>query len=257
MFWKRYIVSFIITVVLFILAFYLSNQLANKKVDQVRVIQDKISTDILSTETRFILLGSSSCKHIESNDEFEAELNSELSDMARRVKFMENQLGYDDERVLLIKNQYALFQIKDYLLHKQLSERCGEKITTILYFHNPKCEDCKDQSLVLDEINNKYPSVRIYWLDTDSNTPALTTLISMFDITSTPTILIGEKKYEGFQSIEKLSAIFDKTEKPKTKTTTTTKDTTKPVEDTTTKDETLKPTSPTENTPSSTDTKTN
>jgi len=213
MFWKRYIISFIVTIIFFIGAFYLSNQLAEKKVDQVRIIQDKISTDILSTETRFILLGSSSCEHLKSNQEFEISLTAELSEMARRVKFMESQLGYNDERVLLIKNQYSLYQIKDYLLHRQIAERCGEEITTVLSFHNLPCSDCKEQSIVLDEINNKYPAVRIYWLDTDSNTPAVETLVSMFDIKVTPTIVIGEKKYEGFQSIEKLSEIFDDIEK--------------------------------------------
>ncbi|HAE36326.1 MAG: hypothetical protein UR85_C0006G0008 [Candidatus Nomurabacteria bacterium GW2011_GWF2_35_66] len=217
MFWKRYLISFAITIIFFIGAFYLSNQLAQKKIDQVRVIQDKISTDILSTETRFILLGSSSCKHVQSSEEFEASLTEELSEMARRVKFMESQLGYDDERVLLIKNQYSLFQIKDYLLHRQIAERCGEEITTILSFHNLTCSDCKEQSIVLDEIHNKYPAVRIYWLDTDSNTPAVKTLVSMFDVKSTPTIVIGEKKYEGFQSIEVLSEIFDNIEKLKQK----------------------------------------
>lgn len=217
MFWKRYLISFIVTIVFFVAAFYLSSQLAQKKVDQVRAIQDKISTDILSTETRFILLGSSSCEHIQSNEEFETSLTAELAEMARRVKFMESQLGYNDERVILIKNQYSLFQIKDYLLHKQIADRCGEEITTVLSFHNLSCSDCKEQSIVLDEIHNKYPSVRIYWLDTDSNTPAVETLISMFDIKSTPTIVIGEKKYEGFQSIDKLSEIFDNIEKLKQK----------------------------------------
>ena len=217
MFWKRYIISFVVTIVFFILAFYLSNQLAQKKIDQVRVIQDKISTDILSTETRFILLGSSSCEHITSSEEFEAGLTEELAEMARRVKFMESQLGYDDERVRLIKNQYSLFQIKDYLLHRQIAERCGEEITTVLSFHNLECSDCKEQSIVLDEIHNNYPTVRIYWFDTDSNTPAVKTLVSMFDITTTPTVVIGEKKYEGFQSIDILSKVFDDIEAAKLK----------------------------------------
>lgn len=217
MFWKRYIISFVITVVFFAIAFYLSGQLAQKKIDQVRVIQDKISTDILSTETRFILLGSSSCEHITSSEEFETGLTDELSEMARRVKFMENQLGADDERVILIKNQYSLFQIKDYLLHRQLTERCGETIPTILYFHSLDCENCREQSIVLDEIHNKYPSVRIYWLETDGITPALKTLISMFDIKKTPTIVVGDKTYEDFQSIDILSKIFDDLEKARQK----------------------------------------
>ena|SRR3989344_8534769 len=206
--WKRYLATFLITIALFLFAFYLSSQFANSKIDEVKLIQDKISTDILSTETRFVLLGSSSCKHFKSDDTFEAGLNNELSEMAKRVKFMENQLGYNDERVYLIKDQYALLQIKDYILKKQLTEKCGEKFPTILYFHNIKCEKCKDQSIVLDEIHNKYPDLRIYWFDADSTTPALQTLMSMFSVKNTPSIVMNDEAYEGFQSLEEIEKNF-------------------------------------------------
>jgi thiol-disulfide isomerase/thioredoxin len=206
--WQRYIITFIITISLFVLAFYLSNQFANSKIDQVKLIQDKIATDILSTETRFVLLGSSSCKHFESNPEFEAGLNSELSEMAKRVKFMESQLGPNDERVVLIKDQYALFQIKDYLLKKQVAERCGEHLPTILYFHALNCSKCKEQSIVLDEIHDRYPDIRIYWFDQDSSTPAMQTLMSMFEINKVPSVVIDDEKYEGLQSLEEIESKF-------------------------------------------------
>lgn len=204
MFYKRYIITFFIVLFLFIIAFYLSSKLANRKIDEVRAIQDKISTDILSTETRFNLLSSSSCENIKLNDDFETGLNIELSEMARRVKFMENQLGYDDVEVTIIRDQYALLQIKDYLLKKQLSERCKENIETILYFYGPDCSDCKKQSIVLDEINVKYPQIRIYWFDIDSKTPAMKTLLSIFSVKDIPAVVVRDKYYSGFQSLENI-----------------------------------------------------
>lgn len=214
-FWKRYIFTLIITVALFMTAFYLSSKLAQKKIDEVRFIQDKISTDILSTETRFMLLGSSSCKHFESNESFESDLNNELSDMARRVKFMENQLGSDNAQVTTIKNQYVLLQIKDYILRKELTSRCGTKTTMLLYFHDTDCKDCKEQSIVLDEIHGRYPDLRTYWFDNSSDTPALKALLSLYDVKTFPTVVINEKEYPGFQSLESLTSIFDKIFKKK------------------------------------------
>lgn len=206
--WKRYLITFFITIVLFVTAFYLSGRFANEKINEIKIIQDKIATDILSTETRFVLLGSSSCKHFQSNDIFESDLNKELSEMAKRVKFMENQLGSDDERVYLIKDQYSLLQIKDYILKKQLREKCGEKFTSILYFHSLDCEKCKEQSIVLDEIHSRYPDIRIYWFEYESRNPAMETLVSMFSIKNTPAIVINDEKYEGFQSIEDIEKKF-------------------------------------------------
>ena len=214
-FWKRYVFTLIITIALFMIAFYLSSKLAQKKIDEVRVIQDKISTDILSTETRFMLLGSSSCKHFEANESFEFDLNNELSDMARRVKFMENQLGSDDAQVTMIKNQYVLLQIKDYILRKELASRCGTKTAMLLYFHDTDCKDCKEQSIILDEIHDRYPDLRIYWFDNSSDTPALKALQSMFSVKSFPMIVINEKEYPGFQSLESMTSIFDKIFKKK------------------------------------------
>lgn len=205
---KRYLITFIITIILFFLAFYISGIFANEKIDEIKLIQDKIATDILSTETRFVLLGSSSCKHFQSNDTFETDLNKELSEMAKKVKFMENQLGSDDERVFLIKDQYSLLQIKDYILKKQLREKCGEKFSSILYFHNLDCEKCKEQSIVLDEIHARYPDVRIYWFEYESRNPAMETLVSMFAIKNTPALVVDDNKYEGFQSLEEIEKLF-------------------------------------------------
>ena len=42
----------------------LSNYFGNKKIDQLKTIQDKISIDILSSETQFSLLSELSCKNI-------------------------------------------------------------------------------------------------------------------------------------------------------------------------------------------------
>jgi len=202
--YKRYLVTFFIVLALFVVAFYFSNQLASKKINEIRAIQDKISTDILSTETRFSLLGTSSCDHVKLNDEFETGLNIELSEMARRVKFMETQLSYDDPQVAMIRDQYALLQIKDYILKKQLKERCGQNIETILYFYGPDCSKCKDQSIVLDEIGSRYPQIRIYWFDINSKTPAMTTLLSMFSVKDVPAVVIKDKYHSGFQSLENI-----------------------------------------------------
>jgi len=57
----------------FCTAIYLSNYFGNKKIDQLKSIQDKISIDILSSETQFSLLSELSCKNI-SDSVFSSEL---------------------------------------------------------------------------------------------------------------------------------------------------------------------------------------
>jgi len=197
----HYAIVFFVTLGLFILAFFLSDKASNARISQIQEIQDKISLDILSIETRYALLGNSSCDHVVSNENFERELNEELNNLARRVKFMESDLGPENLNLLAIKQQYNLLQIKDYLLRQELNERCGEEVVSLLYFHEQLCRDCRRQTVVLDEIGARYPEIRIYWLDRDLQTPAMQTLISIFDIPESPSIMVNDTVHTGLFSL--------------------------------------------------------
>ena len=62
--WKKYIIVFFITLTLFGSAIWLSNYFNTKKIDQLRNVEDKISLDLMSSETQFSLLQELSCKDI-------------------------------------------------------------------------------------------------------------------------------------------------------------------------------------------------
>lgn len=204
---KRYLLVFVITAAIFLLAFWMSTIFSNNKISQLREIQEQIAIDILSTETRYSLLEKTSCDHAVSGSEVEQGLSRELNDLARRLKFMESQLGADDENVLFVKKYYSLLQVKDFLLMEELNDRCGEELFTILYFHQGDCADCQKQSLVLDDLVENYPGTRVYWFDKDVNTPAIQTMLSIFNITQGPTLVIEDKAYEGFLSFEEIQDI--------------------------------------------------
>lgn len=204
---KRYILVFFITLFIFALAFIMSSVFSNNKIDQLREIQEQIAIDILSTETRYALLEQTSCAHSVTNLEEEQGLSRELNDLARRLKFMESQLGTEDEDVLFVKKYYSLLQVKDYLLMEEIKDRCGEKLFTILYFHQGDCEACQKQSFVLDELVSQYPETRVYWFDKDVNTPAVQTMLSVFGIKQGPTMVINDKTFEGFYTFEEIQNI--------------------------------------------------
>lgn len=205
---NRYLISFLIASLFFVLAFWGSSKIAQDKLNTVQQIQNKIATDILSSETRFALLRTSTCEHVVEDNDFERQLTSELNDFARRVKFMESQVGQQDERLINLKEQYSLLQIKDLILIRELATRCGTETVTVLSFHDLNCEDCNQQSIVLDELHDRRPEIRIYWFDRSLNTPAMQTLLSMFKIKDVPSVVINDKTYSGFQSLEELEGLL-------------------------------------------------
>lgn len=204
--WKRYIYTFIITLIIFTFSLWLSNRFNDQKIDQLRDIGSQISLDILSAETRFSLLQKTSCEHIIDQSSSTIGFNTELQDLASRIKFMENQLGYLNPDVIALKKNYALLQIKDYLLNKEYHDRCKQNVVSILYFHDANCKECSNQSIILDKIISDYPEIRVYYFDLTTNTPALATLASVFKVMNTPSLVINDKIYAGFQDLAKVES---------------------------------------------------
>jgi len=201
--WKKYIIVFFITIALFAVAAGLSNFFTNKKLNDIRSIQNKLSTDILSSETQFLLLSDLSCKQ----DSGEVNLSGELNDLAQKINYAEQNLE-DNSQVIELKKEYSLLEIRDYLLIKKINEKCGEKFTPILYFYTTanNCTECVKQGYVLTNLREKYPVLRVYSFDYSLNLSALKALLTIYKIKDTelPAVVINDKTYTGFQSLEKI-----------------------------------------------------
>ena len=200
--WKKYVWTFLITVIIFITAIALSNYFSNKKIANLREIEDKISTDIMSSETQYDLLAESSCKDL-SGDVLSQELNA----LAQKLTYTEANLNQNSTDLLRLKTYYTLLQIKDYLLMKKISVKCGTKPVFILYFYTQDCPECEQQGYVLTYLREQYPNLRIYSFDYNLDNPALHTLISLYKVKDTvPATVINDKVYNGFLDKNKLES---------------------------------------------------
>lgn len=197
--WKKYIFTLIITGAIFATALYASNYFSEKRLAEVKSIQDKIAIDILSSETQFSLLEASSCKFVNTSS-----LSSELSSLEEKLSITEQERGADDSEVQAVKRYYSLLQIKDYLLMQKIAEKCKTSPVSIVYFYSNKgdCEDCEKQGYVLTRIRQDYPQVRVYAFDYNLDLSALQTLISINKIENKlPALMINEDLYYGFQDV--------------------------------------------------------
>lgn len=211
--YRKYLFSFIITAIIFGTAIYLSNFFSQKKLEEIRNIQDKISIDILSSETQFSLLEESSCENIGTGS-----LSTELGDLEEKLSYTENQRGTEDPEVQTLKRYYSLLEIKDYLLMKKISEKCKRTPLSIIFFYSnsERCKDCQKEGYVLTELRENYPDLRVYSFDYDMDLSAVQTLISINKIKNElPAIVINEKVYYGFQSIEDIEKAVPELEKMK------------------------------------------
>ncbi len=203
----KYILVFFITAIFFGSAFLLSSFLNNRKVENLRTLQDSLSLDLLSTETRFALLKESSCDSVSA----ESLLSQELVTLGDRVAYMENQLGSDNSDVIQLKKYYTLLESKEYLLTQELSKKCKQVTQPILYFYsNIDCDDCTKQMYTLSGLRETIPGIKIYTFDIDLDSPIIRTLKQMFRITDAPVVVYSGIRYEGFQDMDSLKGILPK-----------------------------------------------
>jgi hypothetical protein len=222
--WKKYLIVLLITAGLFATAIYLSNYFGNQKLNQLKNIQDQISIDVLSSETQFSLLSELSCKNIS-----DSVLSDELSNLGNKLQWSQDNLGNTDE-VSYLKKYYSLLEIKDYLLTKQISTRCGVKAAFILYFYTTaqNCSLCQQESLVLSTLRTEYPDLRVYSFDYSTDLSAVSSMLQIYKIkdTALPALVIDDNVLTGFHGVDELDSLIQQSFKLQSTTNTTTTPTT-------------------------------
>jgi hypothetical protein len=198
---KTYLFTLTVTIVLFSAAFAISAYLTNKKTDQLKSDEDKISIDILSLQTQYDLLKESSCASFNRDS-----LRQDLETLASKLQFMENQVGDSNQDVFRLKRYYSLLEIKDYLLSKKMSDQCKSGRIFILYFYsNKNCADCQTQEYYLRAIRDEYPQAEVYSFDYNLDLPAVKTLISIHNIPPRPPVIdINGTAYASFDSLQSI-----------------------------------------------------
>ncbi len=205
--WRKYTYTFFITITIFITAIFASNYFNQKKINEIKNIESQISIDISASETQFSLLSELSCRDISS--EF---LSKELATLGDKLSYTEESRGSNNAEVLNLKKYYSLLQIKDFILMQKINERCGGKNLSIMYFYSNienDCEDCEREGYVLTRLRKDYPELRVYSFDYNLQLSALQTLISIYKIEDKqPALLIDDKVYYGFKSIDEIKNII-------------------------------------------------
>lgn len=200
---RKYLFAFIITALIFGTAIFASNYFNQKKLSNIQDIEDQVSLDILSSETEYSLLAETTCSDVPSTT-----LSRELGDLSDKLAYAESQ-NQGSSAVANLKAQYSLLEIKDYLLMKQITAKCGRRPTFVLYFYSTDadCPDCQKMGYVLTALHDKYPDLRVYSFDYNLDLEAIHTLLSIYKVNGPlPAMVINSDPYYGFRTLDDLEA---------------------------------------------------
>lgn len=201
--WKKYIIVLLLTIGIFLLAFTLSTYFNEKKISELRSIQDKVATDLLSSETQVDFIQGDSCTL-----RTESGLSDDLAQLAEKISYSESNVDGSEAEIVMLKKQYSILEVKDYVLNKRIGEKCNQKPAIIFYFYSTKdkCPDCVRQGYVLDAIRADYPQVRVYSFDFDLDLSIIRALRNIYNITEPlPAVVVDGMTLSGFQSYDAIA----------------------------------------------------
>lgn len=197
------------TVAIVLTISYTVGYLDRIRLREIDTMQTTIGLETLSLETQFSLLESTPCDSLASS----TTLSGELAELGNRLSYTENQLGSDDDRVILLKKQYYLLEIRDYIINKKLATDCKTKPVTVLYFYSNEgdCDDCEEAGYALSYLRDTYSNVRVYSFDYNLDLGALKTLIAVERVDKElPGFVINGRSSSGFSSLEEFEKRFPK-----------------------------------------------
>jgi hypothetical protein len=204
---ERYVIVFSVTTLIFILGVILGSYI---------------------TESKFLDIQNQLQKNILDSQSFELELsmlnelkNASLCDyIAQRLPdIIENKVklgrrfdvgDIPEENADILKKEYTNFLFRFLLLNEIQEKACGIKKPKILFFPDEESELSRAQGRVLDYMVYTLSdrNLTVFVFNVDWKEPLIKLMVSTYNITQTPSLVIDDKKYDGFQSKEKIIEIL-------------------------------------------------
>lgn len=201
----NYLVVLVITSLIFLTGMWVGNEISVLKLDNIAALQQDLSVNSAAIGLQKELLRDNIC----SVDVFD--ITNDRFELGRKIAQLEGQLGFDNELVLRLKNEYSILNVQQFLLVEEQKEKCGTGVTPILFFYDNigELEDSRTQGYILDYVYKTHPKdVVIYSFDINVRNPAVDTLLDLCDVSGAPTLVVNEKAYEEVLVSEELFSIL-------------------------------------------------
>jgi hypothetical protein len=198
---QKYLLVLALTVIIFGAGILVGNWIASNKISSLEGMGQDLRTDIIALELQQDLIEADPCESAGI-----LPLSEQLYTLGTRLDFMEGLLGKNNKDVIQLKHYYSLLELRHWLFMSKLNKQCNQSNVLILYFYSnlDDCPRCEEQGYVLSYMHDKYPNLMVYSFDINMENIALSTVKSRFGLTISPSLVVNDVVFEGFQSRNKL-----------------------------------------------------
>lgn len=209
---EKYIVAGVITLLIFSLGLTLGLIIDDHRYNLVEEVNMEQEVKYTSVQLQYLFLTTEN--HYNNCPVLSATLKEtvrDLSDSLSEVISFEEESKTISTRQNIIMRRYILDNLRYYLLATQSKQRCDLDIVPILYFYSKNCTSCPDQGTILTYYKQIFgEKVLVFPINGDlrSDETMVRIMEGQYNVTTYPTIIIDQQKYEGVVSREKLGKII-------------------------------------------------
>lgn len=202
---NKYLLSFLITLVVFTLGLLLGLVVDSKRVQMMELRDEEQTVDFNSLQLQYQFVDlfgeEKNCDALKKT--FEESIKN-LESARNKVEGYAKDSSINKEEFNLLKRGYVLAQIRFWFLTKKTKDVCDLEYSTIFYFYTDDCSKCSSQAYVLTYLKNKMGiNLLNFAFDADfEEEPLVGIFKEAYDINEYPTLVINGKKFEGLVSKE-------------------------------------------------------
>ncbi|HIH37804.1 hypothetical protein J4460_00195 [Candidatus Woesearchaeota archaeon] len=205
---SRYVAAAVITVLVFLLGVLLGLVIENERVTAIQRQNHQQQIEFSSLQLQYQYVDQLS---LEQNcpallKAFDRAVESLENSRLKLEYYTQNANTINKQDFEAMEGEYTLAQVRFWLFAKRSKQICNNDIVPIIYFFSTKkeCPDCDQQAFILTYLKKLLDDKLLnFALDgRREDEPMITILKSSYNVTSYPTIIIGDRVYEGFVSKE-------------------------------------------------------
>ncbi|MEK6854311.1 MAG: hypothetical protein AABX60_03170 [Nanoarchaeota archaeon] len=211
---RTYIIVGFISLLVFSLGFLLSVLIDDQRLANVEKATKVQELNYKSLQFQQLYLNTL-INNTDSCPVFELSLQSSIDSLTDSLERMESYkvaANFNQAEFNELARTYVLDNLRYWLFAKKTKELCGLDFITVLYFYSDeKCSICPDQGVLLSYFKKLLGDrLLVFPINTDleADEASIEMLKKRYNVTTYPTIIVEERKYEGVVSKSELMPII-------------------------------------------------
>ncbi len=209
---EKYVVAGVLTLLIFFLGLTLGTIIDSYRYNLVEEINQEQDVNYLSLQIQYAYLNAFS--DVNNCPILSTALKTAIKDLSKSLEDViasEEKKEISTSRQRFVQRRYVIDNLRYWLLANEGRQRCHLDFVPIIYFYAQNCPSCPNQGTILSYFKNVFgEKVLVFPINIDlrEEEPMVEIVLSQFNVSKQPTIIVDNKKYEGVVKKDRLQTII-------------------------------------------------